>query len=182
MWEKRFSCIKITQNCVEPAIAFVWINCEKQLLCALLRLITFICTTFACYITVVNFCMHYCKCQLFTNPSPSPSRRLGFHYNHNFQPTTPATPPGQVSKKQVRAIYPKQMLLFYFSSGPIPKPNPGLLKRHFSPQIWISNIFGISILYEYDYEFIRDIEFGPNTNMNIFVHAQYSNILVRIFV
>ena len=50
---------------------------------------------------------------------------------------------------------------------------------HFSPQIRISNIFEISILHEYEYEFIRDIEFGPNTNMNIFVHAQYSNI--RIF-
>ena len=50
---------------------------------------------------------------------------------------------------------------------------------HFPPQIRISNIFEISILHEYEYKYIRDIEFGPNTNMNIFVHAQYSNI--RIF-
>ena len=50
---------------------------------------------------------------------------------------------------------------------------------HFPPRIRISNIFEISILHEYEYKYIRDIEFGPNTNMNIFVHAQYSNI--RIF-
>ena len=50
---------------------------------------------------------------------------------------------------------------------------------HFSPRIRISNIFEKSILYEYEYEYIRDIELSPNTNMNIFAHAQYSNI--RIF-
>ena len=40
---------------------------------------------------------------------------------------------------------------------------------HFSPRIRISNIFEISILHEYEYEYIRDIEFGPNTNMNIYL-------------
>ena len=51
---------------------------------------------------------------------------------------------------------------------------------HFSRRIRISNIFEISILDEYEYEYIRDIKFGPNTNTNIFVQAKYSNI--RIFL
>ena len=50
---------------------------------------------------------------------------------------------------------------------------------HFSPRIRISNIFEISILHEYEYEYIRNIKFDPNTNMNIFVEAEYPNI--RIF-
>ena len=50
---------------------------------------------------------------------------------------------------------------------------------HFSPQIRISNIFEISILNEYEYEYIRDIKFDSNTNTNIFVQAKYSNF--RIF-
>ena len=49
----------------------------------------------------------------------------------------------------------------------------------FLPRIRISNIFEISILNEYEYEYIWNIKFDPNTNTNIFVEAKYSNI--RIF-
>ena len=60
---------KKSQNCVKAAIAFVCTTYEKQLLFALLQLITFVCTTAIDNILsttpIVNFCMPYCNCQNF---------------------------------------------------------------------------------------------------------------------
>ena len=57
--------MKELQNCVKAMIAFVCTTCNRQLLLALLQLITFVCTTaidnFLCTTAIVNFCMHYCK-------------------------------------------------------------------------------------------------------------------------
>ena len=76
---------KKSQNCVEAAIAFVFTSCKRQLLFAILQLITFVCITafdnfynqqiitifaFKCTMGIVNFlytiaidnfCMHYYK-------------------------------------------------------------------------------------------------------------------------
>jgi len=53
---------KKSQNCVKAAIAFVCTICKRQLLFALLRLITFVCTSaiehILCTTVIVNFCMH----------------------------------------------------------------------------------------------------------------------------
>ena len=58
-----------SQNCVKAAIAFVCTTCKRQLLFALLQLITFVCTTAIDNILsttpIVNFCMPYCNCQNF---------------------------------------------------------------------------------------------------------------------
>ena len=61
-WEK-------SQNCVKAAIAFVCTTCKRQLLFALLQLVTFVCTTAIDNILsttpIVNFCMPYYNCQRF---------------------------------------------------------------------------------------------------------------------
>ena len=58
--------IQKLQNCIKAAIAFVCTTCKKQLLFALLQLITFVCTTAIENIStttpIVNFCMPYCNC------------------------------------------------------------------------------------------------------------------------
>ena len=60
---------KKSQNCVKAAIAFVCTTCKRQLLFALLQLITFVCTTAIENILsttpIVNFCIPYCNCQCF---------------------------------------------------------------------------------------------------------------------
>ena len=60
---------KKSQNCVKAAIALVCTTCKRQLLFALLQLMTFVCTTAIENIlnttSIVNFCMHYCNCQCF---------------------------------------------------------------------------------------------------------------------
>ena len=54
---------KKSQNCVKAEIAFMCTPCKRQLLFALLQLITFVSTTvinnFLCTATIINFCMHY---------------------------------------------------------------------------------------------------------------------------
>ena len=61
--------MKKSQNCVKAAIAFVCTTYERQLLFALLQLITFVCTTAIDNILsttpIVNFCMPYCNRQRF---------------------------------------------------------------------------------------------------------------------
>ena len=61
--------IQKSQNYVKAAIAFVCTTCKRQLLFALLQLITFVCTTAIENILsttpIVNFCMPYCNCQHF---------------------------------------------------------------------------------------------------------------------
>ena len=56
---------KKSQNCVKAAISFLCTTCKRQLLFALLQLITFVCTTAIDNILnttpVVNFCMPYCN-------------------------------------------------------------------------------------------------------------------------
>ena len=53
---------KKSQNCVKAAIAFVFTTCKRQLLFALLQLITFACPSAIENIlfttVIVNFCMH----------------------------------------------------------------------------------------------------------------------------
>ena len=44
-----------SQNCVEAAIAFVCTTCKRQLMFALLQLVTFVYT-----IANNDFCMYYC--------------------------------------------------------------------------------------------------------------------------
>ena len=60
---------KKSQNCVKAAIAFVCTTCKRQLLFALLQLITFVWTNAIANILIttpiVNFCMPYCNCQRF---------------------------------------------------------------------------------------------------------------------
>ena len=59
------------KNCVKAAIAFVCTSCKRQILTALLQLITFVCTTAIenCFMhdcnCIVNFCLLYCNCQRF---------------------------------------------------------------------------------------------------------------------
>ena len=66
---KRIIIKEKSQNCVQAAIAFVCTTYERQLLFALLQLITFVCTTAIDNILsttpIVNFCMPYCNCQHF---------------------------------------------------------------------------------------------------------------------
>ena len=58
-----------SQNCVKAAIAFVCTTCKRQLLVALLQLITFVSTTAIDNILsttpIVNFCIPYCNRQNF---------------------------------------------------------------------------------------------------------------------
>ena len=61
--------IKKSQNCVKAAIAFMCTTCRRQLLFALLQLITFVSTAAIENILnttpIVNFSMYYCNCQHF---------------------------------------------------------------------------------------------------------------------
>ena len=61
--------LKKSQNCVKAAIAFLCTTCKRQLLFALLQLITFVCTiaieSILSTTPIVNFCMPYCNCQSF---------------------------------------------------------------------------------------------------------------------
>ena len=56
-----------SQNCVKAAIAFVCTTCKRQLLFALLQLITFVCTSandnILCTTAIANFCRHHCNFQ-----------------------------------------------------------------------------------------------------------------------
>ena len=58
----QFQGRKKSQNCVKAAIAFVCTTCKRQLLFALLQLITFACPSaienILCNNVIVNFCMH----------------------------------------------------------------------------------------------------------------------------
>ena len=57
--------LKKSQNCVEAAIAFVCTSCKRQLLFAILQLITFVCiTAFDNFFrtTIVHFFVQYFNC------------------------------------------------------------------------------------------------------------------------
>ena len=66
MWLRIRLRSKKSQNCVEAAIAFVCTGCKRQLLFAILQLITFVCTTafdnFFMYRNCPLF-VHYLNCQ-----------------------------------------------------------------------------------------------------------------------